>query len=122
LEFVCGAYYERTGGPAETVAWVVALYKWFQKEFSKHQSHKQIYAPEPDRKNGRRGSFTFPKIGPVELVAAQLPGVNKKAWEFGKKFKSVEALVAASEKELSELDGIGKKGAKKIYNWLRGEV
>ena len=61
------------------------------------------------------------RAGPVELVAAQLPGVSKKAFEFGKKFKSVFALVNAEERSLSEVDGIGKKGAGKIYRWLRGE-
>lgn len=122
LQFVCGGYVERTGGPAESAAWMVALYKWFQKGFKEHKSHQQIYAPEPVRRRGRRGVFTTPKVGPVACVAAQMPGVDRKAFEFEKAFKSVRGMVNAPVNELMKVEGIGKKGAEKIDRWLDGKA
>ena len=72
---------------------------------------------EEERRN-RRASFTQRRAGPVELVASQFPGVSKKAWEFGKKFGSVREMIGASEKAFMEIDGVGKKGAKKIVEWI----
>jgi ERCC4-type nuclease len=55
-------------------------------------------------------------------VAAQLPLVGwKKAGYVAKRFKSVQAMMEASEKEWREVEGIGKVLAKRIYEGLRGE-
>ena len=64
------------------------------------------------------------------LYAARTVGDQKdlqallceKAYEFGKKFANVHVMVNAEEKVLSAVEGIGKKGASRIYNWLRGKV
>lgn len=120
LDLVCGGHVVRTSNPAETAAWLVGLYKWFQKPFEEHQSHQQIYTNEVGpRYRGRRGSFSTPAVGPVEMVAAQLPGVNKKAYAFGDRFESVREMVNAEEGVFADVEGIGKKGAKTIWEWFR---
>lgn len=107
----------------QSVAFIVSRYKWWtEKDWYKHDSFEAIYAPYEDKIASRRGTFTRRTVGPVELVAAQMPGVSKKAYEFGKLFKSVEAMVNADEKQLAAVDGIGKKGANRIYHWLRGRT
>jgi hypothetical protein len=53
------------------------------------------------------------------LVAAQLPGVGyTRSEEVARRFPTVERLVAATVKELQEVDGVGKAGAKKIWEAL----
>ena len=120
LEHKVGLSMVRTANRGQTAAFIASRYQWWQKEWNKHDSNEAVYSPYEEERRTRRASFTQRRAGPVELVAAQFPGVSKKAWEFGKKFGSVREMVGASEKELCELDGIGKKGAKKIYQWLRG--
>jgi len=117
LTHKCGVIVQYTTKPTQTVAWLVSHYKWWQKEWKEHQSDDAIYAPEGVTNNRHR--FTGRAIGPVERVAAQLPGVDRKAYAFGKWFKSVKDMVDADEKELMEVEGIGKIGAKKIHAWLR---
>lgn len=121
LEFKCGVIVKQTTGLKETAAYIVSLFHWGNdKEWDKHDSHNAIYIPDIADNPTRRGSFTRKTVGPVELVASCLPGVSRKAWEFGKRFKTVAGMVQASEKELESVEGIGKTGARKIYNWLRG--
>ncbi len=121
LEHVCGLTVAMTTDPQRTAAWIVSRYKWWEKEWDKHDSYRSIYAPGPPNEHGhsRRGSLSpMPKPGPVELVASQIPGVDKKAWAFGRVFKTVRDLVTATPERLEDVDGIGKKGADRIYRWL----
>lgn len=122
LEHKCGVTVKYTSNREQTVAYLVSRFHWWQKDWDKHDSHEAIYAPYEDRIVSRRGSFTRRTVGPVEVVAAQFPGVSKKAYEFGKKFTNVHMMVNADEKTLEKVEGIGKKGASRIYNWLRGKV
>ena len=54
----------------------------------------------------------------VDKVAAQLYGVDKKAFELGKKFKSVRKLATATEAELVAV--VGKKLGASIWLQLNG--
>ena len=109
----------RTSDPAQTAAYIVSRYKWWNnKSWEEHDSYKVIYSPEVPHPPGRRG-FVIPQPGPVEEVACRFPGVREKAWNFGRRFESVYDMVNADQKELGEVDGIGKKGASRIYEWLR---
>lgn len=120
LEHKCGIVVKYTANAGQTAAFVVSRFKWFNdKEWAKHDSHEAIYAPYEDRIASRRGVFTRRTVGPVELVASQFPGVSKKAYDFGKAFKSVHEMVNAKEDVLVKVEGVGKKGAKRIWNWLR---
>lgn len=123
LEHRCGVVVHCVADYRQSVAFIVSRYKWWtDKEWSKHDSHEAIYAPYQDQIVSRRGSFTRRTVGPVELVAAQFPGINKKAYEFGKAFRSVHEMVSADVLRLSAVTGVGKKGADKIHRWLRGEI
>ena len=120
LEQVCGLDVVRTNNHAETAAWVVGLAAWWSKPWDKHNSHEAIYSPDPVRKGQRRASFMPRKVGAVAKVASCLPGIDNKAFEFEKKFKTVEQMVTAGVKDLQKVEGVGKVGAEKIHKWLRG--
>lgn len=123
LEHKRGVTVKYTSGPKQTAAWMVSRYKWWtDKDWVKHDSDEAIYAPYEENVRARRASFTSKKVGPVEIVASQLPGVSRKAYEFGKKFNSVVEMVNADVKVLETVEGIGKKGAVKIHGWLRSRT
>lgn len=111
----------RTADPAQTAAYVVSRYKWWNdKEWDEHDSYKVIYSPDvPNPSNLRRSGFSLPQPGPVEEVACRFPGVREKAWNFGKVFDNVVDMVNADPKRLEEVEGIGKKLATRTYEWLR---
>ena len=122
LEHKRGVTVKYTASPKQTAAWLVSRYKWWtDKDWAKHDSDTGIYAPYEEQVRQRRASFTQPIVGPVERIAAQFPGVAKKAYEFGKLFKSVHEMVNMDAKGLEKVEGIGKKGANRIYDWLRGK-
>lgn len=121
LEHKCGVTVAFTANKEQTAAWMVSRYGWWQKEWAKHDAHEAIYAPYEHIVPARQGSLQFKPIGPVEMVAAQLPGISKKAYEFRKHFSTVEELVKASVGALEKVDGVGKKGAQSIHDWLRGK-
>lgn len=121
LEHRCGVTVKYTSSPKQTVSWLVSRYKWWtDKEWDEHRSHEAIYAPHEVSMVRRRGSFTRRVVGPVEVHAAQFPGVARKAYEFGKVFRTVHEMVNAEVVRLESVDGIGKKGARRIYDYLRG--
>lgn len=121
LSLRAGLIVWRTGDERETVGWVVDQYRmWTEKEWGEHRSHDQVYAPA-DRTGGRVLSFRPRKIGLVEKVGMQLPGVDTKARKVAERFASVEDMVAADEKEWARVEGIGKVGAKRIWAALRGQ-
>ncbi len=73
--------------------------------------------------NGIRGRLADPAnlLRPTvcRLVAAQLPGVGYTRSEaVAKRFPRVADLVAATEKEIMEVEGLGKVGAKKVWRAL----
>jgi ERCC4-type nuclease len=121
LEHRCGIVVKYTSNAGQTAAFVISRYHWWNdKDWHKHDSHEAIYNGYQDRVTSRRGSFVRRTVGPVEQVASTLPGIDRKAYEFGKRFKCVRDLVNATEKELEQVDGVGKKGAKRIVEWLSG--
>lgn len=116
LEHECGVNVIYTDSRYETAAWAVSRYKWWQKK--KHDAHKAIYVAPVEADNKR---FRFSKAGPVETFASILPGVSKKAYGFGKVFRTIEEVVGADVKKLQEVEGVGAKGAKRIWEWVRGK-
>lgn len=125
LEHICGVTVQQTQDEMRTVAWIVSRYHWWNdKDWSQHHSHEQIYSPELSQNSNGRGhkpSFRYRTVGAVEQVAARFPGVDRKAWAFGKEFKSVVEMVNAERVRLMEVDGVGKVMAERIYRWVRGE-
>ncbi len=121
LQHICTINLITTSNPTQTVAFIVSRYKWWEKEWTKHDSHTAIYAPYEAQQSSRRGSLIRRSVGLVEKVAAQLPGIDRKAYDVGRYFRTVKRLANAEVKEWEKVKGVGKKGAERIYNLINGE-
>lgn len=124
-----GVPYWRTGSPSETSHLIASRYHWWQKDYELHKSHDVLFTNNPSAQ--RRGSviLTQGDPNPVTVMAAQIPGIDAKAWCVGKYFKSPTAMVEASEAEWRRCPWTDRKGqvkhfgagtAKEIVRWLRG--
>jgi ERCC4-type nuclease len=95
-----------------------ALYAWWTKGWSEHESHLQIH----DSMRGElfdRALLTKPSL--LRCVCAQLPNIGKeKSAAVASKFKTISNMVAASEADWVSIPGIGKTIARKVYLALRG--
>lgn len=115
----------------EATIWLSGLYAWWTKGWDNHQSHLAFHdgtrhgSPYKRDKAAMMVASLSDKALLVRpslcrMVAAQLPGVG---WEKSKgiteKFRTVESLVAASPDELMDVDGVGPKLAKGIWEGLR---
>jgi ERCC4-type nuclease len=118
LELKAGVIYRRTMTVKETVWAIVDLYRWWSKPWAEHKAHEALYAPVETGAPGRRMSLVTRKISMVEKMAAQLPGVDSKAAVVAKRFATVLEMCAATEKDWTGIDGIGKIGARKIMEAL----
>lgn len=126
LEHKCGVVVKQTSTKQQTAAWVVSRYKWWNdKEWHQHRSHEAIYAEyEPNGGRGHKGRFMRRSVGLAEKVAAQLPGVDRAAWDVARRFGTVEQMVQASPQEWAgvEVSTHGKGGVKKAHLGMkRGE-
>jgi ERCC4-type nuclease len=111
LTHLCGVSVISTSNPTQTVAWAVSRYKWWSdKRWEQHHAHKEIYAPPPEQ----RGRRMFSQVSLVGKMAAQITGVDRKAFDVEKKFKSVREMVNAEVKEWEKIKGVGKKLAESI--------
>ncbi len=102
LAVQCGIVLWQTANKRQSGQWVTGLYHWWQKEYIKHHALEQFRIIPPVAQ--------YRKPGLVHRVAKELKGVG---WERGRdivrRFKTVEELVLASEEELMEVEGIGRK-------------
>ena len=105
----------RTESRAESVAWLRALELWWTaKEWEDHRAHLDWYSP-PLNHNPFEGEPSL-----AHKWAAELPGVgDKKARGVAKRFGSAYLLANATEAELVEVEGVGKKLAKGIVAAIR---
>lgn len=113
LQHQGGVHVWRTADEEETAAAICNRYLWWAKPWESHSAMKMIYAPEGTRRSGHKPTMRR-EATLAEKVAAQLPGVDAKAVQVAAHFKSVAAMVNATEKEWIQVEGIGKVGAKKI--------
>lgn len=112
----------RSGTLAETACWINDLYHlWTNKRWSEHRAHSDIYYREPDRKFSRKASFNKPKNNPLVKMLAQLDGVHNKAYEAAKQFRSIRGFANATVGAWSQIDGIGKKMARRIVEVIEKE-
>ncbi|HEX6825448.1 MAG TPA: ERCC4 domain-containing protein [Nitrospiraceae bacterium] len=117
LEAKCGVIVHRAGTIEEGIHQIVDLYKWWtEKTWAEHKSDNQLYAPTPQ---GRKVGWHYEPPTWLEKIAAQLPGVDRKAKAVAKHFGSVEMMVDAGIGDWMMIDGIGKIGAVKIMKALR---
>jgi ERCC4-type nuclease len=117
LEIKTGLIFRRTSTQAETVAVIVDLAKWWSKAWADHQSHDRVFSlASPDE--GRKLHLARRKPSQVELVAMTLPGVDTKAKEVAKAFRTVKDMVLADERAWRAINGVGVIGAKRIMEAL----
>ena len=122
LEMMAGVVVIRTANEQETAAVYASRYHWWQKRWSDHHAHDQIFTRElttPLRRGRAVIEIREPKF--EERVAAQLPGVDRKAWDVAAHFGTVENMVLASKEEWMEIPGIGTGIATNAYNAWRGK-
>lgn len=117
LTLKCGVNVVRTRDHRETAAWAAGTYRWFQKQWDEHRSHEEIYAPIVAP---QRHKVQIRRAGPIEICAGNLPGVDRLAWKFKEVFKNPHEIANASVSELMKVEGVGRKGAEKIWKWWRG--
>jgi ERCC4-type nuclease len=115
LTVLCGLNIFQTQGAFMSGLWLKHLYAWWRKPYSDHKSHLQFHQ-SIERQYAQLFVPPF-----IQRVAKELKGIG---WDKSKalalKFKSVEELLNADVKTLMEIEGIGKKLAKQVYNQLRG--
>lgn len=112
MQVVCGLHCYHTPTPSDTAYYIRALKHWWDKEYEEHKGHLQPHTGV---------TVELSKQTLVRRVAACLDGVGwGKAKAIDLEFGSVAELVAAGEKELVEVEGIGKVLAKSIVEQLHG--
>jgi ERCC4-type nuclease len=110
----------RTESAAETAALYVSRFQSWQKPWDQHHSHDQIYCNDLSSSPARgKARIMTREAGLIEKIAAQLPGIDRKAWDVGKHFPSVQSMLMASEKDWQSIPGIGKIIAKQVVEALR---
>ncbi len=117
LEIKSGMIYRRTYNELETVAVIVDLMRWWEKEWDDHHSHDVKYQPA-DGPEGRRLRMTLPSQ--VELVARTLPGLDRKARRVAKRFTTVKDMIQATQDDWLTIDGIGPVLSVRIMEALHG--
>lgn len=121
MEVKAGLIYRRTISPAETVACVVNLYRWWtEKRWDEHTSHEAVYAPA-ECGGGRRLLFKPRDISGSEKVLMQLPGVDAAAEQLSKKFKVPADISLFTRAEWAELKIKDKSGKFKRFGEARAE-
>ena len=129
----------RTSSVQETAHLYASRYRWWQKQYRLHDSHRQIYSPDPAAQ--RKGKMVVHQgdPSPVCQVAAQLPGIDAKAWSVAEQFASVYELVTGHAMEEWEFKSavarwqrthwtdssgkdkrFGRKTATEIVKWIKG--
>lgn len=127
---LCGVPCWRTGTTSETAALIASRWHWWQKDYVMHKSHDVIYTNNPSAQ--RRGAVTVSHGAPdpVTLMAAQIPGIDAKAWDVSKYFASPEQMCLADVAEWCRVPWTDRKGnvrhfsresATNIVKWLRGQ-
>jgi hypothetical protein len=102
----------------QATLWLGCLYSWWQRGWEEHGSHLQVYDGMRDLLFDR-ALLVRPSV--TRCVAAQLPNIGKeKSNAVAGRFKSVQAMVEATEAEWMSIPGIGKEIAHKVWMALRG--
>lgn len=95
--------------------WIKCLYNWFQRE--NHKSTQVVYGS----KEIFADTALLVKPTLARRMAAQLPGVAEvRSAAVASRFKNLEMMVNASEKDWRTVDGLGAGTAKKVFNAIHG--
>jgi len=103
---------KRSVNRAETAAQIYNLYKFWIKDYEEHKSLLKFYKTQEPL------LLTKPSLR--RMVAAQIPSIG---WELAARaaehFPTVIDMINAGEEEWTNVKGIGKLKAQKIYRSLR---
>jgi ERCC4-type nuclease len=119
LSIMGGVHILHSSGQLQTAAIYASLVHWWDKPWTSHHSHDVIYAPGPHELPGKATPRRDANM--VELIASQLPGIDRKAWAVGAHFPTVADMLLASESEWMQIDGIGPETARKVTLALYGK-
>ncbi len=112
MQVVCGLHCYHTPTLSDTVHYIRALRHWWVKEYDEHGGHLQPHTGI---------TVELCKQTLVRRMAACLDGVGwRKAKALDMEFDSVVELAVAREKELLEVEGIGKVLAGSIVKQMHG--
>lgn len=115
LQVMLGIMVKQTATVEETAMWLAWTYHWWQKDWDKHEVHHFYNRCQPQY-------VQLFRPGIVERIAKELEGVGwERATEVGKRFRLPVHLALASEHELMDVPGIGKKLARSIRSEMQGE-
>lgn len=113
LAITCGIKVWFTQSRKQSGRWIGDLWHWWDKDWDKHTAHRQFHVEPPNNAMLRKPSI-------MHRIVKELPSVG---WDRAKHivevYKSLKDLMGATEKELMEIDGIGKGMAAKIHRALR---
>lgn len=113
LRFCEGVNVVDTAGEAETVAYVKALYQWWQKPVDEHTSTTENRLHTPIYFDGGR-------VPLVRQWAAALPGVGmKRGKAVSAVFPSAFAMATGSLEDWQVVEGIGPVTAERAYRAIR---
>lgn len=113
----------KTFDTAHTAAEIARLYRWWQKPWASHDSHKAIIKAVPVVATSelRDPWFNRDRYFP-EGVALQVPGLgNKRAVAASRYFRSVARMAVAGPKTWRNVDGVGPKLAARASEIFKRE-
>lgn len=122
MSLCCGVVVKRTLDAPETAAAIVNLYRWYEKPWEEHGSHKAVYAPGEVAR--RRGSLDIrPSNADPPLVLKMLMQVDGLGQELAERavaagLGSALEMVRWEEAEWRRVKGIGKVLAERIRKEL----
>lgn len=130
LEEFYGLRVKHTQNMQETAAFIVSRYSYWNKKYDSHRTHKQCYAPLPDRGMGKKVAFVSieeqirrecgEKAVFAWRMAAQLPGIDMKAEQVARYFKKPKWMFKGTESDWRRA-GLGPKTIEQAMEILHGE-
>lgn len=97
---------DRVGDYREAAAWVVSLYKWFEKPLEQHRSHEAIYQRDgrssPNDGGHKPKSFIRRPVGDLERFLHTIDGIDSAAKFLANRFESMDNLVKYTAKDIAE--------------------
>jgi ERCC4-type nuclease len=104
-----GVHIWRTGTMRESARWIDDTHSWWSKPWDKHSTFKQFHVVESPTITG------FIRPSTLECMLKEVPGVGwDRARSLAEYFSTPLEVALASEQDLLEVPGIGKKVARLI--------
>ena len=109
----------QTTDPFHTAQCITSLYNWFSKSWADHRSHLGFFDParifHAESSFERRCFMQFEGVGYDRsgAIEAKFPGQREP-----EVVSPLEQIMAATEKDLATIDGVGKASAERIFRTL----